>query len=116
MLFIKIAILVEWARAFVPWPRHNVFFWTCHGLVIANASLYIATVLAVNFALSIRDQPWERWIAGTCFIRLLSIIVATFNLVLDLAVLLLPHTVIWRLQLSRAQKLGISVIFSIGMM
>lgn len=37
------------------------------------------------------------------------------NLVVDLATFLIPQPIIWRLKLTRARRIGLSLIFSLGL-
>lgn len=48
--------------------------------------------------------------------RALDLSSAYFNLVADLFILLLPQRVIWTLQMSRQRKIGVSSIFSVGIL
>lgn len=41
---------------------------------------------------------------------------ASLNLVSHLLVLILPHTVIWKLNMKWKNKLGVSVVFAIGLL
>lgn len=38
----------------------------------------------------------------------------TVQVVSDIAMFLLPQRIIWRLQMTRGEKIGISIIFGIG--
>ncbi|KAK6833095.1 hypothetical protein PG987_007789 [Apiospora arundinis] len=45
MIFVKAAVLVEWARMFVPAGR-DLFFWTCYTTLSTNGLLYVAAIIA----------------------------------------------------------------------
>ncbi|KAH9900376.1 hypothetical protein F4778DRAFT_138639 [Xylariomycetidae sp. FL2044] len=116
LTFIKISILLEWTRIFVPRAKHNTFYWVCHATIWANTGLYIAAVVLLNLACVPREKIWHRWIPGTCLdIGKANMAIASFDLVFNLLILLLPHMIIWSLYLSMRQKIAVSVIFSVGM-
>ncbi|KAI1276491.1 hypothetical protein F5Y07DRAFT_389242 [Xylaria sp. FL0933] len=115
---VKVAILREWTRIFVPWPTRNAFWWTCQVLIVANASYYIAGLFVGNLACIPRQKIWDKTIPGGKCIdnRLSDLIASTVNLLSDLLILLLPQRVIWKLNLPRKQKLGASFIFTLGIL
>ena len=116
MLF-KTSILLEWLRIFVPRAVRNTFFWTCHVMIWVNAALYIATVMVIVLGCNPREKSWKPWVEGTCVnINAVNTFIAGFNLFLDIGILILPYRVIWTLQLSMRQKIGVSFIFSVGVM
>ncbi|KAI1775032.1 hypothetical protein F4818DRAFT_451951 [Hypoxylon cercidicola] len=117
MLFAKPAILLEWIRIFVPYPTRNAFFVTCWILIIINCGYYIAGIFTVNFGCSPREKSWYTWLPGTCIDRkTMDIVSSSINVVSDVAILLLPQKVIWNLNLTAKWKIGISIIFSIGVL
>jgi hypothetical protein len=40
----------------------------------------------------------------------------SFNLVSDIFILILPQRIIWRLNMSREKKIGIALMFAVGLM
>ncbi|CAJ2502465.1 Uu.00g098590.m01.CDS01 [Anthostomella pinea] len=113
--FIKASILLEWIRIFVPKSTRNRFFWICYAMVWANSLFYAITVITLNLTCVPRERIWRRWIPGTCInINAFNLFISIFNLIFDVLILSLPHRVIWRLALSTRQKIGISFIFSVG--
>ncbi|KAI0010708.1 hypothetical protein F4779DRAFT_627000 [Xylariaceae sp. FL0662B] len=115
LIFVKAAIILEWSHIFIPKSTHNTFFWICHCMIIANSALYIATVIAINFACTPRERIWRRWIPGSCInTDAFNIFIATFHLAFSLAMLLIPQRIIWKLLLTTRQKIGISFVFSVG--
>jgi hypothetical protein len=117
LLFWKTSILLEWTRFFVPTATRNSFFWICHVLIWANISLYIAIIITINFTCSPRERLWHRWIPGTCLnINAINLSATIFPVVFNSAILLLPHRVIWTLQLSKQQRIGVSIVFSMGIL
>ncbi|TRX98986.1 hypothetical protein FHL15_000328 [Xylaria flabelliformis] len=115
LLLAKAAILLEWSHIFVPRPNRNGLWWICYGMLIANTALYIATIAALNYACSPQEKTWRQYLPGKCInFNVFNIFITIFHLVFDLLMLLLPHTVIWKLSLTTRQKIGVSVIFSVG--
>ena len=78
---------------------------------------YIAIqVTAIVQCLPIRYY-WQRTGQGYCIhlIRF-NIALASINLVTDVAVLILPIPAIWRLQLPKSKKIGLSAVFLAGLL
>ncbi|KAI1351015.1 hypothetical protein F5Y01DRAFT_325755 [Xylaria sp. FL0043] len=117
LLLVKAAVLLEWSHIFVPRPNRNGLWWICYGMLIANTALYIGTIAAINSACSPQQKTWRPYLLGTCIeFDAFNLFITIFHLVFNLLMLLLPHTVIWRLSLTTRQKLGVSVIFSVGIL
>lgn len=117
MLFIKPAILLEWTRIFVPLGQRNTFYWACRIAMAFNFMLYVSTIAATALACIPLQKLWSPWLEGTCIDRkALDESTASFNLALDIFILLLPHRVIWKLQMTTARKVGISSVFSVGLL
>lgn len=116
LLFLKSALLLEWSRIFVPSGTRNLFWWLSNTLVILNVSFYLAMFFGWAFSCSPVELFWKPWVPGTCVNMLvLDLINGAFNLVTDLALLILPQHVIWKLHISTKKRLGVSVIFAIGL-
>ncbi|OAQ60144.1 hypothetical protein VFPPC_10580 [Pochonia chlamydosporia 170] len=114
-LFAKVAILLEWNRIFNPNGVRNGFFWASNIVLVVNILLYTSLTIAALFSCWPVHSLWEPWVDGHCINkRALDLCSAYFNLVADLFILLLPQKVIWTLQMSRERKIGISAIFSVG--
>ncbi|KAI0204718.1 hypothetical protein F4808DRAFT_411846 [Astrocystis sublimbata] len=115
MFFAKTAILLEWIRIFVADRQRNVFFWSACVLIGLNLGVYGAGAIATGLACIPREKLWHPWVSGRCIDRhTLDSFTAFVNLAIDLGILLLPQRVIWRLQMSRQRKIGLSVLFSVG--
>ncbi|KAI0966405.1 hypothetical protein F4678DRAFT_475912 [Xylaria arbuscula] len=109
--FLKIAILLDWMQIFVPTGTRNTLFWILHFLVWSNALFYfIGTFIDVFVC------PPEDVGAVKCNTDLVKYIISSgiINLISDLTILITPHCVIWKLNMSNAQKKGISFLFLIG--
>ncbi|KAI0839862.1 hypothetical protein F5Y06DRAFT_264875 [Hypoxylon sp. FL0890] len=117
MIFLKAAILLEWARIFGPGSRRS-FRWTCYILAAVNAAYYIINVSLECTSCTPRAYYWDKTIpGGHCTdAAVLDLVSAVVNLIFDLAILILPQGVIWRLNMSRRKRVGVSVVFIIGLL
>ncbi|KAI6082348.1 hypothetical protein F4821DRAFT_217501 [Hypoxylon rubiginosum] len=117
MITLKSAILVEWARIFGP-GSSKLFRWSCYILVALNAIYYTVNIILECTACIPREYYWDKTIpGGTCrYSAILSLISALVNLVFDVAILILPQGVLWRLTMSRRKRVGCTVVFVIGLL
>ncbi|KAI1141346.1 hypothetical protein F5Y05DRAFT_423182 [Hypoxylon sp. FL0543] len=117
ILFLKVAILLEWTRIFAPLGTRGAFFWTCQALLWFSVLFYFAVEVASNLACIPFHRTWDKRIPGTCFDRTsLDLVTGSVNLFTDIFILLFPQRVIWRLQLSTKRKIGVSFLFAVGML
>ncbi|GAW20912.1 hypothetical protein ANO14919_104250 [Xylariales sp. No.14919] len=117
IIFIKSSILLDWLRIFVPYGTRGAFFWTCHICIWFNALFYSAIEIAGNLSCRPFSRIWDKRIPGDCFDRKpLDLTSAGVNLVCDIAILLVPQKFIWHLHLTTAKKIGVSIIFAIGLL
>ncbi|KAI1186347.1 hypothetical protein F5B17DRAFT_366622 [Nemania serpens] len=109
--FLKIAILLDWLRTFVPTGTRNTLFWILVGLIVSNAVFYFIGTFIEAF-----QCPPEDVNNSECPIDVVKYNVASgiINVVSDLTILIAPHWVIWNLNLSKARKMGVSLLFLIG--
>ncbi|OTA99049.1 hypothetical protein M426DRAFT_16846 [Hypoxylon sp. CI-4A] len=116
LMLVKIAILLEWTHLFVPRYTRDTFFWISHSMIGICCCLYTTIIIVTNEACRPREKLWRGGIPGTCIdINSFNVAVAVLILAFDIIMLLLPHRVIWRLSLSTRQKLGVSAVFSAGL-
>ncbi|KAI1810884.1 hypothetical protein GGS20DRAFT_148762 [Poronia punctata] len=117
MSLIKGAIVLEWARIFVPRGTRNMFWWTCYIVAALNFAASVIMLFLVVFACEPREKFWNFLVIGTCNNALATIYIAPIiNLVFDVIILVLPHRVIWGLHLSFQKKLGVSLLFALGIL
>ncbi|MCJ1459191.1 hypothetical protein MMC28_009568 [Mycoblastus sanguinarius] len=110
---IKISILLFYRRLY-PVRSLHITSSIIGAIVVA---WYIAIqVTAIVQCLPIRYY-WQRTGQGYCIhlIRF-NIALASINLVTDVAVLILPIPAIWRLQLPKSKKIGLSAVFLAGLL
>lgn len=114
---LKISILLEWLGMFVPRGRRNWFFWAAWFMIGLQIAFGVAIVIALNLACIPTKKKWEFWVPGKCInAHNIEVVSASFQLGSDLFVLLVPQKIIWDLQMSWRKRLGVSVIFSLGIL
>ncbi|KAI1410921.1 hypothetical protein F5Y13DRAFT_191751 [Hypoxylon sp. FL1857] len=120
ILFSKTAILLEWMQVFVPKGTRNLFFWTSLLVLILNAVFYIAGLFVLNLSCTPIEKFWKPTVPGTCLSldNLLSFQMSSscINLAFDLIILILPQPTIWTLNMSPRRKIGISLVFCMGIL
>ena len=87
----------------------------CYALMAVSA-LYVVGVILDTFLMC---QPfafnWDHTIEGSCGNQTLALLLTgALNLIIDVAIVILPLPVLWRLQMPVARKLGVSAMFSVG--
>lgn len=115
---IKVAILANWLRIFVPTGTRNAFYWTLHVLIWTNVLYYTITTFTEVFRCWPREKIWNPWFeGGTCSVDVLGQNLATsvLNFISDTVILAIPQWVIWHLNMSRDQKVGLSLLFVVGL-
>ncbi|KAI1747027.1 hypothetical protein F4782DRAFT_535808 [Xylaria castorea] len=115
ILPVKAAILTEWMRIFSPRTR-NGFWWTCQILLWFNVLYYTAATIVEARQCTPQAKVWDPTVQGGYCLdtKTVELTSSSINIVSDLVILLAPQHVIWRLQLSKAKKLGVALIFAVG--
>ncbi|KAI1076950.1 hypothetical protein F5B20DRAFT_583689 [Whalleya microplaca] len=117
IMFLKAAILMDWLQIFVPSGQRNLLFWVLHILVWSNILFFASGTLIELFRCHPREKIWNPFFeGGSCPVDIKANNMASglINLVSDLAILLAPQWVIWHLNASRSRKIGVSLLFVIG--
>ncbi|KAK3382593.1 hypothetical protein B0T24DRAFT_645274 [Lasiosphaeria ovina] len=114
---LKVAILLEWTQMFVPRGTRNAFWWTCWALIGVQVLFGIAAVVALNLVCVPYRAIYDFTVPGKCYNKhTVDLASASVHLLTDVIMLVLPQRVIWGLQLSLRKKLGVSVVFSLGLL
>ncbi|KAH8423611.1 uncharacterized protein LDX57_001371 [Aspergillus melleus] len=116
---LKIAILVEWCRMFAPRGRQSegYFWWGCAIVIFVQITSGIAIVIALNTQCIPHKAIYNLAIQGKCFdLYKLEVSSATIQLASDIAIMLLPQRVIWTLKMTWRKRMGVSVIFGLGLL
>ncbi|PGH16758.1 hypothetical protein AJ80_05073 [Polytolypa hystricis UAMH7299] len=116
---LKVAILLEWCRVFVPKGMHlkSWFWWGCMAVIFLQVTGSIAIVIALNLQCKPHSAIWDITLQtpGACWsIVPLTIFSATLHVVCDLAIFLLPQHLIWSLHMPWQKRLGVSGICGLG--
>ena len=118
IMFLKVAILLDWLHVFVP-TRHSGFFWLLHILIWSNILFFVIGTLTEIFRCLPREKIWNPLFdGGYCGVDIEASNMASgiINLISDLCILITPQWVIWNLNLSRPKKIGMSMLFTIGIL
>ena len=89
-------------------------------VVLATITFIVLWVLTITIVLALECRPiakfWDPTIPGKCFnLVAFSYFTNISNLVTDVWIFLLPLPVIWRLQISNHQRIGLCCVFLIGL-
>ncbi|KAF2728851.1 hypothetical protein EJ04DRAFT_448516 [Polyplosphaeria fusca] len=116
MMTIKPMILFEWTSIFAPSGLRNWFKWVAYTVSTINVLMYFIAIMIDSTSCHPRAAWWDLTIEGGHCIntKKLPIVTSTMNAIIDLIILLLPQNVIWRLHLSKGRKIGISLVFFVG--
>lgn len=86
-------------------------------VLLVNVLLYSSLVLVVLGTCRPFEKNWQFWLPGYCVNKQArDFVAASLNLVTDVFILILPQRVIWKLQMTRRRRIGVSVVFSVGLL
>ena len=95
--------------------KRDVGYWLTQSLILINGLFYIIYFFIPIFLCFPRSKIWNPEAAGHCLdVDVLYMASSCFNMVSDIAMLSVPVYTIWKLQISRRRKIGISAIFLTG--
>ncbi|KAF2184012.1 hypothetical protein K469DRAFT_710387 [Zopfia rhizophila CBS 207.26] len=116
IIFIKVNILLQYVRIFAPTGTRNFTYWASHVLIWVNAVYYLLSIFLLIFICTPRTKLWDPTIQGGHCLDwpVISTFSNVVTLISDLMIWLLPQRVIFSLQLSRSRKIGLSLLFTIG--
>jgi hypothetical protein len=116
MMLSKTAILVEWSRIFAPNGTTRWFAWSCKLMIAINILAYLSAIIVTSLSCIPTNKIWQPWVEGSCIGRKDSdLATAWVNLFIDVAILALPQAIIWRLNMTRERKIGVSITFTVGL-
>jgi hypothetical protein len=93
-------------------------FWACHFFLWVNVAWAIGMVITNVIACVPYEYNYNKLIADSCNIvdqSKTNLAASIFNFLMDVLVFFLPQRVIWRLKISKKKKLGVSMVFMIGL-
>ncbi|KAH8809405.1 hypothetical protein F5884DRAFT_845544 [Xylogone sp. PMI_703] len=105
---LKTAILLDWCNIFVPGDRmKSSFWWGCLFIISIQVIWGIAAIILLNMQCVPHSAIWEFYIPSKCYsLPKVMLISACVQVVSDWGMVMLPHL----------KKLGISVIFGVGIL
>ena len=117
VFFVKLSILLQYLRIFVPTRKGNMILFV--GIQVCIWSNFIFYLSASVFRIAMcspREKIWQPWIpTGHCYNSNASYLAAGFfNVVSDFAILILPFPCLWKLQMPLKRKILLTIIFATG--
>lgn len=115
IFLVKVAILLQYLRVFVPLKTRNLMFWACQALIWLNFTFYFINFFLTMFTCKPINKTWNPWLKGHCIDAPKVITVSSaFNAASDFLILILPQPLIWSLQMTRKRKIALSSVFLVG--
>lgn len=119
VFFIKLSILLQYLRVFVPSRKANMgMFLAVYSVILAMLIFYLVDTAFNIFLCRPRQKLWDPLMdGGSCYDLFASMqATAIFNVVSDIAILVLPISTIWKLQIPPKKKMAIFVVFATGLL
>ncbi|KAJ5344827.1 hypothetical protein N7452_002831 [Penicillium brevicompactum] len=115
---IKTAILLDWGRIFVAIDRSkNLFWWGCMFVSFIQCAWGISCIILLNMQCRPHAAIWKFYLPSKCYsLPKVMLASASIQVISDILMFLLPQKIIWSLQMNWQKKLGISVIFGVGIL
>lgn len=114
LLTTKLSIMLLILRVFCSVHFDLPYFLTM-GLMIVNTAFYLCFLIVPTVACQPRTKIWTPQLPGKCLeVTQLYLASAIFNFLSDIAMLSVPILLIWRLQISKRRKIGITGVFCTG--
>ncbi|KAI1270649.1 hypothetical protein F5Y18DRAFT_18684 [Xylariaceae sp. FL1019] len=123
-LFVKLALLVLYLRVFAPDIKIRWMIWG--GIITVTVFYVIAIIVNIRFCVPISmttpvpdPVEWQRKLkASTCSqpVYNLNAAIGVFGVISDLYILLIPISMVLKLQIPRGRKYGILGIFLTGLL
>ncbi|KAF5001741.1 hypothetical protein FDECE_10874 [Fusarium decemcellulare] len=114
---IKTAILLDWCRVFVPGRKlKSPFWWACMALVFLQCAWGIACIILLNLQCRPHRAIWEFYLPSKCFpLPRVMLGSASVQVATDILMALLPQRIIWGLNMNWQRKIGIALVFGVGL-
>ncbi|KAF2682919.1 hypothetical protein K458DRAFT_48075 [Lentithecium fluviatile CBS 122367] len=116
IVLMKVSVLIQILRIFVPHGSSSKTYWVAHGLMWSNMVYYTIAIFLFIFTCDPVAKAWKPWLPGKCKqMGGISISMAAANLAGDFLTLFLTQKAIWDLMRVREkQRLKLSVLFFAG--
>lgn len=117
IMSIKISILLQYIRLFTAGTR-DLMFWSCHALMWITIVFYTILLFMTIFICTPIPKFWNVLeTTGHCLdVNYLFLATGTANTITDFLIILLPQPIIWKLQMSFKEHIGVSAVFSTGLL
>ncbi|KAJ9143510.1 Integral membrane protein PTH11 [Pleurostoma richardsiae] len=115
---LKTAILLDWCRIFVAADRFkNFFWWGCMFIIGVQVTWGIACIILLNMQCVPHAAIWKFYLPSKCYdLNKVMLTSASVQVFTDWSMVLLPQRIIWGLQMNWQKKVGVSVIFGVGLL
>ncbi|KAI4861116.1 hypothetical protein F4820DRAFT_452211 [Hypoxylon rubiginosum] len=109
---IKWSILAFYQRIF---PQHW-FRWALVGVALFMGAWMFTTVFAISFQCIPIEYNWDMTIDGGHCINIgqLALVTSVLNVITDVAILVLPLPLVWKLNVTRQRRWGLIILFALG--
>lgn len=109
---IKWSILAFYQRIF----PHRWFQWALLGIAVFMGAWMFTTVFAISFQCIPIEFNWDTKIPGGHCINIgqLALVTSILNVLTDVAILILPLPLVWKLNVSRHRRWGLILLFGLG--
>ncbi len=117
VFFIKLSILLQYLRIFVPNRKGNMaMFLTIQVVIWSHLVFYLLDIAFFLGLCSPRRKIWQPWLPnGHCFSSdIWNMASGMFNAISDVLILVLPMPCLWGLQMPLKRKLITMGIFATG--
>ena len=119
MTFVKLSILLQYLRIFVPFREGSLpLFIAIHVCIWITVIFYLLEIFILIFQCNPREKIWNPLITtGHCFNSIaLYQASGVFNVLSDFAILILPLPTVWNLQMSLRRRLLLMGVFATGLL
>jgi hypothetical protein len=122
IVLIKVTILLQYLRILAPNRTVNGTLWYgAWAIIAANILFYIPNFFVNIFLCNPREKIWnpilKKQPIGHCLDqRAVITAVGIFNIISDIAILILPTRSVWKLRIPTHKKAKLSALFATGLM
>lgn len=112
---VKLSVLLFYHRMFPKSATTLKFRVGLYSLAAVSIVLGLGTFIGCVFECDLTTLYWDRTSYGLCIdMKAFLLSTAILNLFTDVSILILPISVVWKLQIKKSQKVAISGIFLLG--
>lgn len=119
MTFVKLSILLQYLRVFVPFREGSLpLFTAIHACIWGTVIFYLLEIFTLIFQCNPREKIWNPLITTGHCLNSIALYQASgvFNVLSDFAILTLPLPTVWNLQMSLRRRLLLMGVFATGLL